>query len=339
MKEKAPPAGVPAEETLSLRPRHFVSLCVAVFAFAAVLAVAVFFLSVRGAEEVMVPDVQNKELTAALIELQNKELYPRVQLRFSQSAADKGLILEQDPRAGAIVKAGRRIRLVVSQGVLISAVGFYVGRNIEDVRSELRALFGGSDVPLISIKEPVLHQYSVEPPGAILEQSPAPGTGIADRTEISLVVSRGPDAETLQMPALIGLTTEDALPAISASNIRYEFSLRQAASPAAAGTVVAQDPAAGDAMPADRVAQIVVAAPAPADLKDGEVCALFSRALPENPYPMQTALDAILPSGARQTLSSVHFKGGLFTHPYRLPKGSILILSLLGREMHRETLE
>ncbi|MDR3301465.1 MAG: PASTA domain-containing protein [Spirochaetaceae bacterium] len=320
-------------------PRLFFGFCVAIFILAALIAVVVFFLSVRGAEEVMVPDVQNKELTAALIELQNKELYPRIQLRFSQSAADRGLILEQEPKAGSIVKAGRRIRLVVSQGVLISAIGAYVGRSIDDVRSELRDLFGGSDIPLISIREPLLYQYSSETPGTILEQSPTPGTGISEHTEISLVVSRGPDSENLEMPLLMGLQIEDALIELQQSGVRYEFELRPASSRASAETIVAQDPAGGDAIPTDRIARITVAAPSSEDLNSGEVYALFNHKLPENPYPMQTVLEVILPSGERETLSRVNFKGGLFTHPYRLPRGSILVLSILSREIYREPVE
>jgi beta-lactam-binding protein with PASTA domain len=320
-------------------PRFFAIFCAALLVFAAFVAVAVFFIHVRGAEEVMVPDIQNKEILPALIELQNKELYPRIQLRFSESVAEKGRILEQDPKPGTIVKAGRRIRLVVSQGVLVSATGNYVGRNIDDVKAELATLFGSSDVPLISIREPLLYQFSPELSGTILEQDPPAGTGISGPTEISLVVSRGMEAENLEMPLLMGLDLKAAINIIMKSGIRYEFSLRPANSKGAVGTVVAQYPAGGDAIPADRVAQITVASDRNEDLNEGEVAALFKRRLPENPYPLQTVLEAILPSGERIPLTSINFKGGNFTWPYKLPRGSILVLSVLNREIYRETAE
>jgi beta-lactam-binding protein with PASTA domain len=324
---------------LFLRPRIFFSLCAGMIVCAVLIALAVFFLSVRGAEEVMVPDVQNKEIVQALIELQNKELYPRVQLRFSQNAADKGHILEQDPKAGAIVKAGRRIRLVVSQGVLISAIGSYTGRDIGDVRDELAALFGSSDIPLITIKEPLLYQFSNEEPGTILEQDPAAGTGISSQTEISLVVSRGSQALDVEMPMLMGLKTAEAVNQLIDLGIRFEISLRNAASISSEGTIVSQTPAGGDAIPEDGIAELVVAAPKSENLSKEEIAGLYTRTLPDNPYPLQTTLEVILPSGEKQTIVDMSFKGGKFTYPYRVQRGSILVLSLLGREIHRQTVE
>lgn len=47
--------------------------------------------------------------------MQVKELYPKIQLRYSDVPGDKGMILEQNPVAGTIVKASRRIDLVVSR--------------------------------------------------------------------------------------------------------------------------------------------------------------------------------------------------------------------------------
>ena len=93
-----------------------------------IMVMAVFFLSVKGKEEVMVPNVVGKELSAALLEMQVKELYPKLQLKYSNFVDDKGTVLEQSPPAGSIVKAGRRINLVVSRGAVIDTVKDYVGQ-------------------------------------------------------------------------------------------------------------------------------------------------------------------------------------------------------------------
>jgi beta-lactam-binding protein with PASTA domain len=136
--------------------RFFISLSLGLIVFVGIIALTVFFIAVRGAEQTMVPDVRGKELTQALLELQVKELYPRIQLRYSQSAHDKGQVLEQNPSGGTIVKAGRRIRLVVSQGVVINTVENYTGRNIDEVRMDLQTLFASagniSTQPLRSLK-------------------------------------------------------------------------------------------------------------------------------------------------------------------------------------------
>ncbi|MDR2864248.1 MAG: PASTA domain-containing protein [Spirochaetaceae bacterium] len=324
------------------RVRLFGGLCATLFVFAAIITIAVFFVFARGAEEVMVPDVRSKELPAALIELQNKELYPRIQLRYSQSAAEKGLILEQDPKPGAIVKAGRRIRLVVSQGVLLSAVGSYIGKNLNDVENEFQSLFGGerqggSELPLLSVQKPVLYQYSPEISGTILDQNPLSGTKISGPIKISFVVSKGLEAKELEVPALTGLKFDDALALITKADIRYEFFLSPANTSASIGTVVSQNPAAKTIIPADHIVQIGIASPN--EHKSGEVYALFKHTLPENPYPLQTVLEVVLLSGERKTLSNIKFKGGVFTYPYHLPKGSVLVLSILNREIFREAVE
>lgn len=55
------------------------------------------FYFVKSAEQVMVPNVVGKDLPEALLDLQARELYPRIQLRYSQKADEKGLSLNRIP--------------------------------------------------------------------------------------------------------------------------------------------------------------------------------------------------------------------------------------------------
>jgi beta-lactam-binding protein with PASTA domain len=319
--------------------RLFISMALGLLIFVGIIAASIFFISVRGAEQTMVPDVQGKELTQALLELQVKELYPRIQLRYSQSALDRGLILEQSPRAGTIVKAGRRIRLVVSQGVVINTVGNYIGRNIDQVRMDLQALLasggGGASLALLSLKEPFMYEYSLEPPGTILQQRPEAGAGISGPMTLEFVVSRGPENALLTVPLLTGLPVSSALEQISRSGIDFVFSVRPPQNQEKGETVVYQEPLGNSVVPANTVVKITVAAPT--DLESGEVFQLFQYTLPKNPYPMPVRLEAVLESGERRRIITVEYPGGNFTVPCRLPAGTILVLSMLNREIHRET--
>jgi beta-lactam-binding protein with PASTA domain len=325
------------KETAFNHPKLFALCCVGIMVFVSIIAIAVFFLTVRGAEQTMVPEIRGKDLVDALLELQQKELYPRIELRYSGSVADKGRILEQDPRAGSIVKAGRRIRLVVSQGPVVSNVENYVGRGVDDVREELQTLFAANSQPLLTVKEPILYQYSAQAAGTILEQNPAPGTGIFAPVQLEFVVSRGKENTVIEMPGLLGLSVANALEEIDKSGIRFTFSTRMGQSRRNAETVIAQTPAAGAELKPDTVAEITVASPARMDLDENEVFSLFKYRLPENPYPLPVTLEAILPGGERKTLAELKHSGGDFTFPYRLPLNTILILSMLNREMYRET--
>jgi beta-lactam-binding protein with PASTA domain len=319
------------------RPRLFALYCLGVIVFVAAISAISFFAVLRGAEQTMVPDVQGKDLIAALLELQQKELYPRIDLRYSGSAADRGRILEQNPRAGSIVKAGRRVRLVVSQGIVLSVVENYVGRNVNDVRIELQAIFGSNPQPLLTLKEPFLYQYSSKPVGTILEQNPAPGVSIFSPLDLEFVVSRGVEDRAVEMPALLGLSVADAMERIGKAGIRFSFSTRMGQSRKNAETVIAQSPAAGVQMNGDDVAEIMVAAPPMGNLDKNEVFNLFKYKLPDNPYPLPTTLEAILPGGERIILATLNHSGGDFSFPYRLPSGSVLVLSVFNREMYRET--
>jgi eukaryotic-like serine/threonine-protein kinase len=322
------------EAYVASRLRVFIAAAVALIAFVTLIALTVFFIAVRGAEQTMVPDVSGKELTAALLELQAKELYPRIQLRYSQNAADKGTILDQDPVPGSIVKAGRRIKLVVSRGVVVDEVENYVGQNLDDVKMHLQTLFSTSSKPLLALKEPPMYRFSTEAAGTILEQKPEPGTDVSGPTRLEFVVSRGPENAMVKVPDLVGLPIVDALERIRQSGIFFNFSIRPAQRGEVGETVVSQLPAGQAVVSANTPVALVVALPD--KLPPGEIFGVFERVLPEYPYPLSLKLEALLPSGERRRLVATDHPGGSFSAPYRLPEGSTLILSILNREVLRE---
>ena len=323
--------------------RLFLSMAAGILVFVGIIAVTVFFMNVRGAEQTMVPDVQGHDLTSALLELQAKELYPRILLRFTQTSSDKGLVLEQNPRPGTIVKAGRRIQLVVSQGVVVNAVENFLGRNVDDVRMDLQATStaqiassGGAPVPqLITLKEPLMYEYSTEPAGTVLQQRPEPGTAISGPTMLELVVSRGAENTMVRLPNLLGLSLEDTLEQIGRTGIDFTFSLRPQQAGERPETVVEQNPA-GDTL-TDSNTRVAITVAAPDSLGEDEVFGLFVYEMAKNPYPLLMRLESIQPGGERQRLLSVQYAGDRLSVPYHQPVGSLLVLSMLNREIYRET--
>jgi beta-lactam-binding protein with PASTA domain len=330
--------GFNSVEKFTVNQQKFVSsMTVGLLLLMGVIAVSIFFVAVRGAEQTLVPEVRGKELTEALLELQVKELYPRIQLRYSQSSRDKGFILEQDPRAGTIVKAGRQIRLVVSEGVMINRIENYSGRNIDEVRLDMQTLAASSGGPLLSLKEPLMYDFSTEAPGTILQQKPEPGTDIYGPMTLEFVVSRGQENIPVVVPQFTELSLSSALEQIGRLGTFFSFSLREIREGEKGGTVVYQDPSAGASITTNAAINLVVSIPE--QLNEGEVFKLFTYAVPRNPYPLPVRLEVLLPSGERYQLISVDYPGGNFTVPYRLPVGSVLILSMMNREIHRETVQ
>jgi beta-lactam-binding protein with PASTA domain len=313
----------------------FISLTVGLLVFVGMIALSVFFVAVRGKEQVMVPDVAGKELTQALLELQDKELYPRLDLRVTGSIEDKGIVLEQEPEAGTIVKAERRINLVVGAGLALDTVGNYIDRDISEVRAEVAAVRSQSAQPLLNLKEPFIFQYSAKPAGTVLQQKPQSGTDITSPIVLELVVSRGQENARITVPDMSGLTLSEALDRINQSKINFIFSMRPPAEGEKPGMVVSQNPRGGVELSSSDKVSITLTTP---DAAAGETAGLFTYNLPVNPYPVALTVDAELPGGVRRRLINVNHLGGQFTLPYRLPDGSSLVLSMLGRDLHRESI-
>jgi len=326
------------EDYVANHLKMFILSVMGLVIFVGIIAVSVFFIAVHGEEQTMVPDVVGKELTQALLELQVKELYPRLRLRYTQTSMDKGIILEQEPKAGTIVKAGRRINLVVSQGVVLNKIENYVTRNIDEVRMEIQTVnLSASGLPLLSIKEPIMYEFSPENPGTIIAQKPEHGFDISGPTTIEFVVSRGRESLTAAIPQFTGLTLAAALELISSSGVNFKFTTRQRTGNERGESIVAQAPAANTTAALNTIVELTVTTPD--RLANNEVFGLFEYTIPQNPYPLAVRLEAQLPSGERRLIFTVNYSGGVFTVPYKLPAETVLILSMLNRELYRETVE
>ena len=292
----------------------------------------VFFISLKSAEQVMVPNVVGKDLPEALLDLQARELYPRIQLRYSQKADEKGLILEQDPSPGAIVKGGKRIELVVSQGTVIDTVQNYIGENIEDVQNRIRELFTSGSRQYLQIKQPYLTKYSAEPAGTILEQEPAAGTPISNNMELTFVVSKGTQAETTQVPNMTGADLKKIYQVMQRAAVTFAFTAGSTTGTDI--TVQQQSAAAQSEVPVFSPVTLTVSLP---ESVNGMVSGILKATLAEFPYPFTVSLYAAYPNGDKDLLTSFRHPGGACSVPYTVPEGTKLSLEVLNKEVYTET--
>lgn len=297
-----------------------------------VAGLGTFLLSLRGREQILVPEVRQKELSEALIELQERELYAQVQLRYHSDPALKGKVVSQDPAAGSLVRAGKEVELTVSQGAVVERVADYTGRTLQDVRTELATLFTTFEA-VLRVGD-VSYVFSEEPAGTILEQDPEPGTEITDTTELDLVVSRGEDVERISLPSYAGLDYREAIELLAEQNIPFSFALTDGDENAAGGIVVDQDPEAGTAVPVGSPVQLSMVPPR--DISEGMVFGVFERVLPNYPVSVEITLEAIDPDGNRRTLFSMKHPGGDIAVPYLVEENSRLVLSRFDTEVLSE---
>lgn len=296
----------------------------------------VFFATVRNPEQVMVPNVVGKELTSALLEMQAKELYPKISLRYTDNPDDAGKILTQSPDAGAIVKAGRRIQLTVSRGVIVDKVGNYVGQNYDDVKINLQTMFTGSTKPLIVLAEPA-YKPDQSAAGTILAQEPAEGTPISNPVTVKLVVSRGPEYENTRVPNITGMKYDALLRTISTSKVVFEFTESQTENNRDDFVVVSQENPGKDFVA--NYTRIKAEVAVPHKDFDGKVYGLFTANLPNYPYAVDMTLECTGSDGITENVVSLKHTGGNVTIPYFAEKGSELVLSIAGKKTVRKTVE
>lgn len=296
--------------------------------------VVVFSINVKGPEEVMVPDVVGKKLTTALLEMQAKELYPKIQLRYSDKPGDEGEILEQSPSGGAIRKGYSRVSLVVSRGVVIDHVENYVGLNIDEVKLKLQTLFAGTARPLIIIAAPQ-YKADVSEAGTIIEQDPPEGTNISDPVTVHFIVSRGPNFENTRVPNIVGSSVNDVLQLMARTKLTFDFTWHEASENEKEGTVVSEQSFTQDVV--QNYTRVAAEFAMPAKPVNGDVYGIFEDTLTDYPYAVPVKLTAVPEEGDSYTIVSFSHPGGKVTIPYAVPAGTVLVLSVVEKEHKKIT--
>ncbi len=303
-----------------------------------VIGMFTFLISLEGRVQTLVPNVVNTPLAEALLELQQKELQPHIQLRHFNDPASKGYVLEQSPAAGNLVRAGRTINLTVSKGAVVDTVSDFIGQDIDDVRAYLRTISATYD-PLIRIGT-ISYVFSEQEAGTVIEQFPEAGTELVSLTDLDIVISRGPDVERGPVPSYVGEYYTDALQAVLDEGRVFEFAFAEADSydSQAVGTVVRQEPAPGELAPYYSRVKFWIVPGANAGGSEN-VFSIFSTRLPDYPVRVKLDLQLIKKDGTVETLLGAEHSGGLFALPYLAQLGDVLVLSRLGTEIWRETVQ
>lgn len=166
-------------------------------------------------EEVDVPYVVGKDETQAIKEIEDLGLKVKDPIIYKvDQEVPKGQVYNQSP-TNQRVKVGSLVVLYVSNGPQLEKMSDYKGRSFEDAKAALIDL-GVSDARIDSTQE-----FSDEPPGTILEQTPAPDTDFDPNKEtFRFVVSKG--QETFKMPNLIGLSESEAIKALQDKGLVFD---------------------------------------------------------------------------------------------------------------------
>lgn len=291
---------------------------------------ATFFFALEGDEDTMVPRLIGEDLVTALQDLQEKELVPKIQVRFSSDPREKGTVIGQEPGPGTLVKAGRKVLLTISKGAIVDKIESYVGQTLNDVRMHLQTIFA-TTAPLIRIKDNQSYIFNSAPAGTILEQKPAAGTQVSSLTDLEFVVSRGPRGQTVKIGTYTGRTYSEVVKQMLEAGIPFAFKARKAAGSEVSGLVVSQDPSPGVEVPKGKIVELVMTNLG--QLSEGRVFGIFDYNLPEYPIMVDLKLNLLKPTGERENLVTMKHPGGHVAIPYIAQDGDTLSLEIFDKEL------
>ncbi|RKX78091.1 MAG: penicillin-binding protein [Spirochaetes bacterium] len=292
-----------------------------------------FFLAVRGAEKTVIPNIVEKDLVEALVILQERELYPRVQVKYTGDPSDKGMVIDQDPEPGLYVKAGRRVIVTVSKGAIVDNVEDYVGKNLNDVRSRLASLFS-TFKPLLVIREPVTYVYDDSEPGTVLSQAPQAGTPLGEPEDLILIVSRGSLDKPVKIPDWENYSADNAMRSLARIPLPFIFVEDNVSPSGTVARVTSQFPPPESEVGLDRTITLGFSRPEswPEEFRYG----LFDYTLPAYPVPVLLEVIVREPGTEDRKLFSMPHSGGEISFPYVVPVGTGIVVMVNGKEVARE---
>ena len=162
---------------------------------------------------VQVPNVVDAKEADAEKEIEDAGLIVKKEFEASDDV-DAGRVISVSPDAGTEVEEGSDVTIVVSTGpeTKMVAVPKLVGREAADAEAALTSA---------GLVGSVTEQYSDEPAGQVISQSPLEGEQVEEGSTVSYVVSLGPETKTVTVPNLTtGMTREEAEQALTAAGLK-----------------------------------------------------------------------------------------------------------------------
>ena len=214
-----------------------------------------FYLAVRvemRSSQVQVPDLTGLTQEEAAQAARPADLVLDVVAQRNDPAVPSGRILQQEPPAGASVRRGRKVKVVVSLGGKVLEVPNLMGDGARAAEIELRqaGFAPGSEARVFSVEVP---------PGSVLAKVPPPGSPAVPGTRVHRLVSEGPLPPQWIMADLAGRSQSAAEKWIDLCGFRRGPVRVVVASDQAPGTVVGQLPPAGYPIPRRGVVELTVA--------------------------------------------------------------------------------
>jgi beta-lactam-binding protein with PASTA domain len=164
-------------------------------------------------------------------------------------SATVGTVISQKPAAGATLKPGAEVALVLAAAPEQARVPDVSGKKLDEAETTLAQA---------RLRPYRVDSYSTNlASGYVISQLPSAGVELAPGAAVALAVSKGPAPGNVTVPNVGGLSEADAESIISSRKLRSEV-YRSYTSSVAAGLVMTQTPTPGTLLGYDSVVQLLV---------------------------------------------------------------------------------
>ena len=207
---------------------------------------------------VEVPNVVGKSQVEAQAILRRAGLVFQISGERYDDKVPAGTVLSQSPLGGEKVKKNRQVYCFLSKGAEYAKVPDVVGKTYP---LEVTVLLQNAGVQVGNVTT-ANHPTIAE--DKVISQNPRAGFDVPKDTPVDLVISLGPEAQTVKVPGVVGLLLNTARNVLSAALLDVGSVEYRPDAKAAAGTVVSQRPAPDTVVEARSKVDLVVAGNPPA---------------------------------------------------------------------------
>ncbi|OPX51276.1 Stk1 family PASTA domain-containing Ser/Thr kinase [Clostridium thermobutyricum] len=206
-----------------------------------VLGVGSFFMFVNSkpttnAGEVQVPNIIGMNQDQAVLALKAAKLVPDV--KEVKNSEPKGTVLNSNPSPGTSVKEGSTVTIDISKGEEEVTIPDLNGYTKDQATQELKSL-GFNTILYTS-------QFSSSvSSGQVIAVTPQSGTQALKTSEITLVISKGPQIQQTTVPNVSGMSESEAKAALSNVNLAVNVETVSTTDPSLAGKVISVSPGVG----------------------------------------------------------------------------------------------
>ena len=186
-------------------------------------------------------------------ELNDKNLGMRVSGREASDKYDEGEIISQDPGDGEMVDEHTTIEVVVSTGPETKTTIVPEVVKMEEAAAE-KAI---EDAKLVVKKDSDFSDDIEE--GRVMSVSPDEGSEVEEGTEVTIVISLGPEQKKVSVPQIVGKQASDAEAALRSAGLVGSASEQYSDKPA--GEVISQSPESGEVAQGSTVSYVVSLGP------------------------------------------------------------------------------